>query len=291
MFQMPQMIIFKTHKDIAKYIDNQLVIGKTIGFVPTMGALHQGHISLVEASNKAMDITITSIFVNPTQFNNTTDFAKYPITTNQDIALLEAAKCDVLYLPTVEQVYPNGVHNLKQYNLESIETLLEGAFRPGHFQGVCNVLDNLFTTIKPHQVFMGLKDFQQCAVVGKLLALTNSTTQLVTCATLRETSGLAMSSRNARLSPEAKITAAAIYKCLKYINTNHHNGTFETHKAEALAMLGAAFNTEYISLLDTKTWQVLTNYDYNTTMCVLIATWHDEVRLIDNIILESDIIL
>ncbi len=286
MFQKPYMIVFKTHKDLVKYIDNQLLSNKSIGYVPTMGALHKGHISLVEISKKASDITICSIFVNPTQFNNTTDFAKYPITTAQDIALLQAAHCDALYLPSVNEVYPNGTDKLNIYPLGEIETLLEGEFRPGHFQGVCNVLDNLFNAIKPHKVFMGLKDFQQCAVVAKLLELTKSQIQLVPCETLREPDGLAMSSRNTRLSPEARPTAANIYKCLSYIQAQHKSGDFETHKLEAQSRLGADFKTEYICLLDTRTWLVISNYNHNTTMCVLIASWLDGVRLIDNIILS-----
>jgi pantoate--beta-alanine ligase len=286
MFYRLRMIIFKTAVDLIKYIDNQLVEKKTIGFVPTMGALHQGHISLIASSKKHSNITIASIFVNPTQFNNANDFAKYPITTAQDIALLELADCDVLYLPSVQEVYPNGTENLNHYDLGAIETLLEGEFRPGHFQGVCNVLDNLFKVIKPHMVFMGLKDYQQCAVVAKLLQLTNSSTVLMPCETLREADGLAMSSRNTRLSADARAKAFTIHTCLQYLKNNFKQGDFNAHKNYCLELLANDFKTEYICLLNTNTWQIMDNYNTNIKMCALIATWLDGVRLIDNMLLD-----
>ena len=183
------MKVITSSQELTKYVDNVLQQGNTIGFVPTMGALHAGHISLIQTSLAQTNVCIASIFVNPTQFNNATDFAKYPITTAQDTALLETAGCHVLFLPNVQEVYPNGLENLKKYEIGDLEILLEGEFRPGHFQGVCNVLDNLFTIVKPTMVFMGLKDFQQCAVVARLLQITNSEVQLIPCATLRETDG------------------------------------------------------------------------------------------------------
>jgi pantoate--beta-alanine ligase len=283
MFLNHLMIIFKTVQDITNYVDNQLVMGKKLGFVPTMGALHSGHISLVKNAQTEMDITISSIFVNPTQFNNATDLAKYPITLEADIALLENNHCDVLYLPSVAEVYPNGIHHLRHYELGNLEKLLDGAFRPGHFQGVCNVLNILFDTIKPTAVYMGLKDFQQCAVVDKLLEIMKSSIELKPCETLREPSGLAMSSRNARLGAEAKIKASKIFKALTFIKINISTATFKQNKATCLEILGPDFETEYISLLDTNTWQLLEDYNTNTTMCVLIATWLDGIRLIDNI--------
>ncbi len=281
------MQIFTRAKDLHHYLTEKRKLGNTIGFVPTMGALHAGHIYLVETSKNACDVCVVSIFVNPTQFNAQADFDKYPITTDADIAILTEAKCDVLYLPSVQEVYPDGVEKLTKYDLGALETMLEGAFRPGHFQGVCNVLDRLFTLVQPSKVFMGLKDLQQCAVVSKLLEITKSPIELVACPTHREDSGLARSSRNTRLSADALVLAPKIFGCLSYIKKQYKHGNFEQHVAYCNELLGADFKTEYISLLDIDNWTLLDDYKTNGKMAVLIATWLDGVRLIDNMIITE----
>ena len=164
------MIIFRFTSDIHKQL---LVLGsnaKKIGFVPTMGALHNGHLHLVNMSKQSADITVCSIFVNPTQFNDQADFRKYPNTPESDIALLERASADVLFIPEVNAVYADGTENLEKYELGRLESVLEGKYRPGHFQGVCQVMSRLLRFVRPHKLFMGQKDYQQCMVISKLLS-------------------------------------------------------------------------------------------------------------------------
>src|ERR1700691_4943551 len=190
------MILFKRSAHLYRWLNHETVSGKSIGFVPTMGALHEGHISLITISKKETDITVCSIFVNPTQFNDPRDFQKYPITLEKDIALLEQAGTDVLFLPEVEEIYPKGTSGLEHYDLGRIETLLEGQYRPGHFQGVCQVMRRLLDVVRPDDLFMGQKDYQQCMVLQRLLELRGMPTRLHRCPILREPDGLAMSSRN-----------------------------------------------------------------------------------------------
>src|SRR5687768_4583767 len=172
------MIIFRYAEPLARYIQQQKDASKQIGFVPTMGALHDGHIALIDRSKKDTAITVCSIFVNPTQFNNSGDYQKYPNTIEQDITRLEAAGCDALFLPSIAEMYPQGTAGLEQYDLGYLETLLEGKYRPGHFQGVCQVMFRLLTMVKPHKLFMGQKDYQQCMVVSRLLQLMQSPVEL-----------------------------------------------------------------------------------------------------------------
>ncbi|RYD35278.1 MAG: hypothetical protein EOP86_08905 [Verrucomicrobiaceae bacterium] len=188
------MILFKRATDLREHLEKQRKKGKKIGFAPTMGALHDGHISLVEASRKENDLSAVSIFVNPTQFNDPADYAKYPVTLEKDISLLEAAGCDVLFLPPVEEMYPSGQMLKKKYELGYLESLLEGSFRPGHFQAVCQIVHRLLEVVQPDNLYMGQKDYQQCMVVKKLLELTGlgNSVELHISPTLREKSGLAM---------------------------------------------------------------------------------------------------
>jgi pantoate--beta-alanine ligase len=279
------MIIFNKATELTQYIDSQLLNNKTIGFVPTMGALHQGHISLLNQCKSSTDVSIVSIFVNPTQFNNAADFAKYPNTVPQDLEHLKIANCDVVYLPTVDQLYPNGTDKLKHYNIDGLDTRLEGEFRPGHFQGVCNVVHRLLLQTKAQHLFMGAKDYQQCMVVKALIALEKLQVQLHVCPTLREANGLAMSSRNLRLSPEAKATAGIIHQCLLRIN-NHQSADFSAIKKDCEAdLVQAGFTLEYIILAHATTLQVLENYDAQQPMVVLFAAWLEGVRLIDNMVI------
>ncbi|MFM2385624.1 MAG: hypothetical protein RL660_381 [Bacteroidota bacterium] len=278
------MLIFKEAADLHKYIDNQLVKGKAIGFVPTMGALHEGHISLINTSKKACELTVCSIFVNPTQFNNASDFAKYPITITEDIDLLSQANCDVLYLPSVEDVYPNGTDKLTNYDLAGLDTRLEGEFRPGHFQGVANVVHRLLNAVQPHQLFMGIKDYQQCKVVQQLLKVANIPTELVICPTLREASGLAMSSRNQRLSEQGKAKSAIIYKALNFIKQAQHQQSFEALAQQYNQMLTSeGLEPEHLILAESTYLQVLPDFNKASKMVLLTAAFCEGVRLIDNL--------
>src|SRR5690242_13565632 len=200
------MILFKKVIDLRKWLDHQRQTENNIGFVPTMGALHSGHLSLIEASKKENSITVSSIFVNPTQFNDPTDFEKYPVTIEKDIDLLEGIGCDAIFLPSVEEIYPNGTKSVKHYELGYLEKILEGKFRPGHFQGVCMVVERLLEIVEPDKLYLGQKDFQQCMVIRKLISLMGkeNTISLEISPTLREPDGLAMSSRNVRLNEEER---------------------------------------------------------------------------------------
>jgi len=278
------MIIFKYAEPLARYIQQQKTAGKQIGFVPTMGALHQGHIALIDQSKQATAVTVCSIFVNPTQFNNSADYQLYPKTIEQDIIKLEAAGCDALFLPAIAEMYPQGTTGLEQYDLGYLETLLEGKFRPGHFQGVCQVMFRLLSMVQAHQLFMGQKDYQQCMVVSRLLTLMQSPTQLVTCPTLREPDGLAMSSRNMRLSAEDRQQATAIYQSLTFIKEQLKQGmSWLVIKEKAEKMLtGAGFRIDYVELADAKTLEPA--IDTAAPRVALIAAFLHDVRLIDNML-------
>ncbi|WP_207513086.1 pantoate--beta-alanine ligase [Longitalea luteola] len=281
------MIIFKYAEALARYIQQQKHAGKQIGFVPTMGALHNGHIALIDRSKKDTDLTVCSIFVNPTQFNNPVDYQKYPNTIEQDIMKLEAAGCDMLFLPSIAEMYPNGTNNLEQYDLGYLETLLEGKYRPGHFQGVCQVMNRLLTMVQAHKLFMGQKDYQQCMVVSRLLQLMQSTTELVTCPTLREADGLAMSSRNLRLSPEERQKATTIFKCLALIKEAYNQHiAWPVIKEKAVQLLAAAgFRIDYVELADANTLEPADTTTGNKVPRVaLIAAFLNDVRLIDNML-------
>jgi pantoate--beta-alanine ligase len=278
--------ICKTALELKQFVDNQRNAGNTIGFVPTMGALHNGHISLIEKSKSNTNVTIVSIFVNPTQFNSAEDFAKYPITIEKDIELLQQANCEAVYLPSVSEIYPNGTQQLVHYDIDNLDTILEGKFRPGHFQGVCNVVYTLLQQVNAHQLFMGAKDYQQCMVVNKLIQITKMPLQLIVCDTLREKSGLAMSSRNARLSATAQEKAAIIYTCLQHIKTNQHVA-FVTVKTQCDEwLIAAGFTLEYIVLAHATSLMELHEFEEQVPMVILFAAWLDGVRLIDNMVIN-----
>jgi pantoate--beta-alanine ligase len=283
------MIIFRYAEPLATYIQQQKDAEKPIGFVPTMGALHEGHIALIDRSKKDTAITVCSIFVNPTQFNNSGDYQKYPNTIEQDIVRLEAAGCDALFLPSIAEMYPQGTASLEQYDLGYLETLLEGKYRPGHFQGVCQVMFRLLTMVQPHQLFMGQKDYQQCMVVSRLLQLMQSPTELITCPTLREADGLAMSSRNLRLPPDDRQKASTIYKCLTLIKQECNKGiAWPVIKEKVTQLLtDAGFRIDYVELADANTLQPAHGTMatiYQGPRVALIAAFLHEVRLIDNML-------
>ncbi len=283
------MLIFKESDKLNSYTQELKTKNKTIGFVPTMGALHNGHISLIQEAKKKCDSVICSIFVNPTQFNNPKDFENYPITLNNDIALLEAANCTILFLPTVTEIYKNGTKNLQQYDLGFIETVYDGAFRPGHFQGVCNVLQRLFEIVEPDEAFFGLKDYQQCMVIKKLVTIMQLQNKLKLnfCTTLREKDGLAMSSRNMRLNTTERLLAPTIYKSLQFVKENitTDNLTFILQKTTTM-LTSKGFKPDYLDIADATTLAPLKDWDGKQKIVCLIAAFLNEVRLIDNMLLN-----
>ncbi len=280
------MILFKKTNDLIKHLDNQRILGKKIGFVPTMGALHEGHLSLVRLSKAATDLTICSIFVNPTQFNDPADFEKYPITTDKDIALLLTAGCDLLFLPAVSEMYPEGIMGKPEYDLGDMETLLEGKFRPGHFQGVCQVVHQLLAQVNPHDLFLGQKDYQQCMVIDRLMQQTGfkETVKLHICPTLRETDGLAMSSRNRRLNDSDRKKAASIFRTLSYLKQQLHTGSLDALLQTASDQLEQeGFRTDYLVVADAASLQPVSTWDGSQKLVALVATFLGGVRLIDNL--------
>jgi pantoate--beta-alanine ligase len=210
------MLILKQIKDLENYLKTAKKQGIKIGFVPTLGALHQGHISLINSSKKRCKLTVCSIFVNPTQFNDPNDFNNYPVTISNDIEMLSDAGCNILFLPSVKEIYPNGFEQKKPINFGFIANILEGAFRPGHFNGMAQVVERLLKIVKPDMLFMGQKDYQQQLIVGELIKKIRLNTRLVMCPTVREKDGLAMSSRNTRLDASSRKLAIQISKTLKY---------------------------------------------------------------------------
>jgi pantoate--beta-alanine ligase len=283
------MILFKEAAVLSNYLNKLRDEGYSIGFAPTMGALHLGHISLIEKSKKLCDVTVSSIFVNPTQFNDLKDFNKYPVTTGNDILLLESVGCDVLFLPTVTEIYPAGIWGATHYDLGAIEFLLEGEFRPGHFQGVCQVVHRLLDIVKPDKLFVGQKDYQQCIVIKRLVEILNVPIEVITVRTYREPTGLAMSSRNLRLNENEKLQAAEISKMLLYIKEHYTNCTFsELENYAANHLLKSGFKkVDYVSIADKKTLQPIRVIDGKTEPVALIAAFIGDVRLIDNMVLDE----
>ncbi|QEC44909.1 pantoate--beta-alanine ligase [Pseudobacter ginsenosidimutans] len=282
------MIIIKQAVRLQEYLTQQAGRGLISGFVPTMGALHQGHLSLIAESRKHAGITVCSIFVNPTQFNDPKDFDKYPKTLEQDILLLEKAGTDILFLPSVNEMYPEGLTNLEHYDLGYLETILDGKFRPGHFQGVCQVMYRLLKLVDPDLLFMGQKDYQQCMVVKRLLAIMESKTKLVPSPTVRESSGLAMSSRNMRLSADQRSEAVDISKILQFIKENLRSQSLPALKADATEKLQqSGFRVDYVEICNADTLEPLESWDGKTPLVALVAAFLGDIRLIDNMILTE----
>ena len=304
------MIIFKRSGDLAGWLQKRRAEGRSIGFVPTMGALHEGHMSLIDISKRSVPVTVCSIFVNPAQFNDPRDFQQYPVTLEEDIFLLEKAGVDALYLPAVDEVYPAGMKDLEKYDLGRLETILEGKFRPGHFQGVCQVMRRLLDLVSPDHLFMGQKDYQQCMVIRRLLQIMGSPTILHPCPIVREEDGLAMSSRNRRLTPEQRKKATAIYQALTGLKEAASNTlpapTYNLQAASAApgsaaipfldamqAPLDTArhilesndFRIDYIELAQADDLEPL-SAAAPPEVIALIAAFQGEVRLIDNLILK-----
>jgi pantoate--beta-alanine ligase len=310
-----KMILFKRSEELGGYLREQGSAASRIGFVPTMGALHPGHISLIDISKKSTNLTVCSIFVNPTQFNDPKDFQKYPVTLEKDIFLLEKAEVDVLFLPEVEELYPGGIKGLEHYELGPLEEILEGKYRPGHFQGVCQVMRRLLDRVQPGDLYMGQKDYQQCMVVGRLLSLMGSGTVLHTCPILREVDGLAMSSRNLRLSENERKKAPAIWQALSWIKEQWGAG----RRGEG-AMSGKGggeriselldhargmlekndFRIDYVEIADAVTLGPLGgdgteggvgvpggNQQAVNGAVALVAAFQGEVRLIDNMLMRD----
>jgi pantoate--beta-alanine ligase len=284
------MIICKKQRELHDLLEKKKFGQDEIGFVPTMGALHTGHLSLVDAAKKQNKIVICSIFVNPTQFNDPEDFKKYPISLEKDILMFEGAGCDILFIPSVEDIYPNGTNDLAHYDLGFLETVLEGKFRPGHFQGVCLVMERLLEIVLPNSLYLGQKDYQQCMVIKKLIELIGlqDKIKVTICPTLREEDGLAMSSRNTRLLLGDRIKAATISKALRYIKENLKAGDTKKIKDEAKELLlQKGFLIDYVEIANADTLELVEKWNGKQKIVALAAAFINNVRLIDNMVINT----
>jgi len=278
-------VIEKT-SDLISLIQNNKQKGNTVGFVPTMGALHQGHITLVKKSIKDNDLTIVSIFINPTQFNDKKDLAKYPRTLEADLGKLIPTGVDVVFAPSILEIYPEGNEKGSNIDLGGLDINMEGAFRPGHFKGVAQVVKRLLEIVTPDKLYMGQKDFQQFTIIQYMINSLKINTKLVVCPIVREPNGLAMSSRNERLSHPTREKAGIIYTTLKAIKKNKGNKTIKELEQYGLKRLSVApFEPEYVSIVDGHKLTSLNDMNDTDYTVVCVAVWADGVRLIDNIIL------
>ena len=279
------MKVFEKAAELNRFLDLERAKGKSVGFVPTMGALHSGHISLINKAKQGNDVVVASVFVNPTQFNNPDDLKKYPRTLEADKALLEKHGCNVLFFPSVEEIYPEKDNTV--FDLGGLDTLMEGKFRPGHFNGVAMVVKRLFEIVQPNNAYFGEKDFQQLAIIRYMVRAENLPVNVIGCPTLRETSGLAMSSRNMRLTEEEKVDAAAIYKAM--IAANENAKTFSPQKVKELfessINQNPVFRYEYFEIVDSETLLPVNVWNPQRKATGCVAIWIRDVRLIDNLLI------
>ena len=259
----------------------------SIGFVPTMGALHKGHLSLIEQAISKNDKVVCSIFVNPTQFNDSKDLEKYPNQIEKDLILLKKAGCNLVFTPSIKDMYPQG-DQVFQFNLNGLDSLMEGAYRPGHFDGVCTIVSKLFEFVQPKNAYFGQKDFQQLAIIRHLNDSQKLSINIIGCPIIREEDGLAMSSRNALLNAEERTVATEIYRTLLKAKAQFPNSSIEAIKSFVKTELNAvsAFSTEYVEIAHTQTLQPLSNLEKNEPAILCVAVFLGSVRLIDNILLN-----
>lgn len=278
------MKVVNTKNELVSLIGNYKKEGKTIGFVPTMGALHKGHLSLVNTCKKNCDITVVSVFVNPTQFNDPEDLKRYPRTPEKDAALLKSAGCDIAFFPSVEEIYPEK--EIRKFNFGYLETVMEGAKRPGHFNGVGQVVSRLFDMVYPDKAFFGMKDFQQVAIIKNMVQQLHSPVEIVPCPIVREENGLALSSRNALLDEEHKKNAPHIYATLKKaLNLASQMSVSELKKWINEEINRNPFlKTEYVEIVDDTTLKIVEDWNEKGTKIACVAVYAGKIRLIDNIV-------
>jgi pantoate--beta-alanine ligase len=282
------MQIITTAAGLQAYTETARQAGQRLGLVPTMGALHDGHLQLVRAAANDCDAVIASIFVNPTQFNNADDFRLYPRLPEADAELLKSAGCTVLFLPPVEEMYPGPT--VLKFDFGQLEQVMEGAHRPGHFNGVATVVSKLFHLARPHRAYFGQKDWQQVAVVRQLVADLSFDLEIVAYPTIREADGLAMSSRNRRLTPEERAVAPQLHQVLAEAATQVQQGVAPAQvQAGALAALAREprFRAEYVEVADAQSLQPLAVYAPGRAVVLCLAVHLGTVRLIDNVVVEA----
>ena len=279
-------------ESIAEFVEQQRRTGARIGFVPTMGALHPGHLSLVEQSGVDCDCTMVSIFVNPTQFNQSEDLLHYPRTVEADLSLLGNSACDAVFLPRVEEIYPSGPNPESRWDFNGLDKTMEGQFRPGHFDGVAQVVRILLQIVKPDILYLGQKDYQQYAIVKRMVEIEQLPVEVRVCPIVREPNGLAMSSRNLRLSSQGRLDAVALSRALfrakSAAQLNHLPipdpvSLVEDVRRELQA--NAALKLEYLEIVDADTLQHIKEWPLHNRAVLCVAAWVDGVRLIDNVLI------
>jgi len=282
------MQILTTAAGLQTYAEHARQTGRRVGLVPTMGALHDGHLQLVQAARDACDEVIVTLFVNPTQFNNAEDFRLYPRVPDADARLLEPVGCTALFVPSVEEMYPQPA--VLRFDFGPLERVMEGAHRAGHFNGVATVVSKLFHQARPHRAYFGQKDWQQVAIVKQLVADLSFDVEIVACPTIREADGLAMSSRNRRLDAAARAAAPLLYRVLVQAAVEVKQGKAPTLvKADAEAELQAEplCTPEYFEVADAQTLQPLTDYEAGRDVVLCLAAHFGGVRLIDNVVVKA----
>lgn len=280
------MKIFNTIADSKTFLQKEKLSGRSIGFVPTMGALHQGHLLLLQQSQRENDITVCSIYVNPIQFNNKEDLLKYPRNIQDDIAKLESIGCDVLFAPNDNEMYPTEV--TKTYDFDGLDKTMEGQFRPGHFNGVAVVVKLLFEILEPHKAYFGLKDYQQLAIVKKMVEIEKMDVEIIPCEIIRESDGLAMSSRNRRLTEQERLVATAIFQNLKMLRSDFLKLKITDLKSRAIDNINMVegFTVEYLEIVDAENLMPVTELQSDQKLVACVAAFLGKVRLIDNILLN-----
>lgn len=277
------MKVIHTIKDLQAELSVLKAQGKKVGLVPTMGALHAGHASLVKRSVNENEVTVVSVFVNPTQFNDKNDLVKYPRTLDADCKLLEACGATYAFAPSVEEMYPEP--DTRQFSYAPLDTVMEGAFRPGHFNGVCQIVSKLFEAVKPHRAYFGEKDFQQLAIIREMVRQMQFDFEIVGCPIVREEDGLALSSRNARLSAEERENALKIsqtlFKSRTFAATHTVSETLKFVEDAIAAVPG--LRLEYFEIVDGNTLQKVDNWNQTSYVVGCITVFCGDVRLIDNI--------
>ena len=275
------MIVIEKIADLQAYIKEKAA--KSVGFVPTMGALHDGHISLITSSVAENDLCVASVFVNPTQFNDKADLERYPRTPEADCAMLQAAGCDVVFMPTVQEMYPE--EDTRQFNFGSLETVMEGKYRPGHFNGVAQIVSKLFDAVQPNKAYFGEKDFQQVAIIRAMVQQLNYPIEIIACPIIREESGLARSSRNTLLTNEQRKKAALIAEVLTKSTTFAQNNSVAATISwvEDQFKGDTEFTMDYYEIVDGNTLQPITDWNESNFVVGCIAIYCGKIRLIDNI--------
>lgn len=278
------MKVLNTKNELISLLNTYKSKGKKIGFVPTMGALHEGHLSLVKESKNYSDITVVSIFVNPTQFNDPEDLKRYPRTLNEDIELLKTVDCDVVFAPSVEEIYPEP--DTRKFDFGYLESVMEGAKRPGHFNGVGQVVSRLFDIVKPQKAFFGMKDFQQIAIIKTMVKQLQYDIEIIPCPIIREENGLAKSSRNTLLDENHKKSAPHIYATLKAAKDLTHQMKVSELKKWITDEINQDpyLETEYVEIVDDTTLKIIEDWSQQGRKVACVAVYAGKIRLIDNIV-------